>query len=66
MQSPDAHINVTEARVDEFEDDGEDEQMKDMISKGLLKTNVAHIKLIDSNAIAAKCRRLIVIYMEKL
>lgn len=54
MQSPDAHINVTEARVDEFEDDGEDEQMKDMISKGLLKTNVAHIKLIDSNAIAAK------------
>lgn len=35
-------------RISNFEDDGEDEHMNDMISKGALRTNAVHVKLIDS------------------
>lgn len=40
----------SKARDVEFDDDGEDDQMKDMISKGAIQTNLAHIKLIDSTS----------------
>lgn len=44
----------------EFEDDGEDENMNDLISKGALKTNVVHIKLIDSNRDSNLARDLMI------
>lgn len=44
----------------EFEDDGEDENMNDLISKGALNTNVVHIKLIDSNRDSNLARDLMI------
>lgn len=43
------HNKLKHVKINEFQDDGEDVLMKDMISKGGLKTNLMHIKLVDSN-----------------